>query len=152
MDIAELIDDCPGDNSVSGTMLDPHLEPLGPCCDKCGAALTAKDSLVCQKCGWYASIGSYVEIDKSWEVASNPDLASEEDQPTAPPTRLPTWAWILMGCVVGVIVESVAARLLTADGSAVRTFWSLSQLLVGAVAWDLPYLQFRVGDEKRSRH
>ena len=106
----------------------------GPCCEKCSAPIAAHEALVCRQCGWYASIGSYVEIDKSWEVATDPELATEEDIQPAPKAKLPTWSWILAGCMIGVIVESVAVRLATA-GTALQTTWSLSQLLIGLVAF-----------------
>jgi len=123
------------DNDFESGDFESGSESFGPCCEKCGAPIAVKETLVCQKCGWYASIGTYVEIDKSWEIASNPDLATEDDLKPAPKAKLPTWAYLLMGCVVGVIAESLAARLLTSDGSAVRTIWSLTQLLVGFVTF-----------------
>ncbi len=133
MDTDQIIDEHPEEDSVSALLLDDDLAPVGPCCEKCGTAFSANGSLVCQQCGWYESIGTYVEIDKSWEVASDPDLALE-DEPE-PPTKLPTWTWILAGCVGGVIVESVAARLLTSGGGGLRAAWSVSQLFVGFVSF-----------------
>ena len=100
-----------------------------------GQGFSVHASLACQQCGWYASIGSYVEIDRSWEVASSPELATEADAAPAPKTELPTWAWILTGCVSAVIIESVAVRLLTPADSTIRTYWSLTQLFVGLVAF-----------------
>ena len=138
MDTDQLIDELPGDDSASTLPLESNVGSLGPCCEKCDAALSSNGTLVCQQCGWYASIGSFVEIDRSWEVATDPELATEEEnQPSAKTslTSLPRWAWILAGCILGVIVESVAARLLTTDGGGLRTLWSLTQLFVGVVAF-----------------
>ena len=135
MNIEELINDLPEDDTDSTTAFCTGVKPTGPCCDKCGAPLSAQESLVCQKCGWYASIGSYVEIDRSWEVASAPDLATEEDTGPPPKAELPTWAWILMGCVAAVIIESIAARLLTSEVTMTRTYWSLTQLFIGFVVF-----------------
>lgn len=135
MDIDQLLDELPEDDSVSTLTLDADIVPSGPCCEKCAAPLSAHESLVCQQCGWYASIGSYVEIDRSWEVATDPELATEADAGPAPSAKLPAWAWILACCIVGVIVESVAVRLITADGGGLRTLWSLSQLFIGFVAF-----------------
>ena len=126
MDIEQLIDELPGDDAVSTSTVDATVVHSGPCCEKCGAPITAKESLVCQKCGWYASIGSYVEIDRSWEVATDPSLASEEETPQEPEPCLPAWSYILMGCLVAVLIESVAARLVTPHGSSARTFWAVS--------------------------
>ena len=99
-----------------------------PSCEKCGAPIAGHESLACRQCGWYASIGSFVEIDKSWELATDPEMATES---SADQTKLPQWAWILMGCIAGVIIESVAIRLLTVEGSILRTNWSLTQLYCG---------------------
>ncbi len=135
MDIDQLLDELPEDDSVSTLAVDADIVlPSGPCCEKCAAPLSALESLVCQQCGWYASINSYVEIDRSWEVATDPELATGEDTKPAPSAKLPTWAWILAGCVVGVVVESVAVRLLTSGGG-LRTLWSLTQLFFGFVAF-----------------
>lgn len=121
------------DDSIS-TLVDDQLveatEVTGPCCEKCGAPIVGHESLACRQCGWYASIGSYVEIDKSWEVATDPELA-DETETGADTTEVPQWAWLLMACVVGVIVESVAARFLTVEGSLARTNWSVTQLFSG---------------------
>ena len=135
MDINQLIDELPGDNSASTSTVEAETVHSGPCCDKCGAPIVAKESLVCQKCGWYASIGSYVEIDRSWEVATDPSLATEEDTKPEPEAGLPPWSYILMGCLVAVLVESVAARFITGEGSSARTFWALAQLFLGFVAY-----------------
>ena len=142
MDIDQLINELPEDDSVSTVLPcspDEEILHTGPCCEKCGASFSANGAFVCQQCGWYASIGSFVEIDRSWEVATNPELATEaaanaEAGPAAI-SELPQWAWILSGCIVGVIVESVAARLLTPEGGQIRTIWSLSQLFLGAFAF-----------------
>ncbi|TWU23776.1 hypothetical protein [Bythopirellula polymerisocia] len=108
--------------------------PSLPTCEKCDSLINSNDSLVCRKCGWYASIGSFVEIDQSWEASSDPDadqiLASEESESF----RMPEWAWVMIGCVTVVIAESIAARYLTEAGSIARTRWSLVQLLIGGIA------------------
>ena len=140
MDTDQLIDELPGDDSASALPLESNVGAIGPCCEKCEAPLLSNGTLVCQQCGWYASIGSFVEIDRSWEVATDPELATEEEnQPSAKTslTSLPRWAWILAGCIVGVILESVAARLLTSSGGGLRTLWSLTQLFVGVVAFGI---------------
>lgn len=105
-----------------------------PQCEKCGAPLTVKDTLACRSCGWYASIGAFIEIDRSWEAYADPELDSEpEAEPEEP--KLPQWAWVLIGCVVAVIVESVVARLVTPVDSFARGSWAVSQLLVGVIAF-----------------
>ncbi len=98
---------------------------VGPCCEKCGAAINAHDSLVCRKCGWYGSIGSFVEIDRQWE--GDDDCEVEESSIY----KLPAWAWTMIACVTVVVAESIAARLLTAPESAARTTWAVTQLITG---------------------
>lgn len=153
MELADFLEEKPADDSVATQDLDHEVDqqldhdlehqfeaeivPTGPCCDKCDEPLTATESPVCQKCGWYASIGAFVEIDKSWEVAANPELATEQEVEPTEPTKFPLWVWILSACVAGVFIESLAVRLLTdADGS-VRTIWSVSQLFVGFIAFGI---------------
>jgi hypothetical protein len=94
-----------------------------PTCDKCGATIDSQGSMVCRSCGWYASIGSYVEIDQNWECDSTAQTQQEQ------PLKMPEWGWVMIGCVVAVVAESIAARVLTAD--AARTRWSVTQLFVG---------------------
>lgn len=103
-------------------------ELSGPSCEKCGAPISVNDSLACRQCGWYESIGSYVEIDQSWEAATDAQSAGVS---SADETRIPKWAYVLMACISVVIIESIAVRLATADGSLIRTNWSLIQLFIG---------------------
>ncbi len=58
---------------------------VGPACEKCGTPIDAHEALVCRKCGWYASIGSFVEIDQSWECDAKVAAPVEE------PLRMPAW-------------------------------------------------------------
>ena len=105
-----------------------------PRCEKCGAVIKTSDSLACRECGWYASIGDYVEIDKTWEAWCDPD---DEADPTdsAEEFSVPTWAIILGVCVVSVIGVSIFARVTTPSGSMARTGWSLTQLAVGGLTF-----------------
>lgn len=126
------------DDSATDLILPSELDaPVTPTCDKCGAAIDTQEALVCRKCGWYASIGSFVEIDQAWECI-------EEPQPEdAQSFQIPAWGWTMIACVVTVIAESIAARMLTADGSAARTVWSVTQLFLGgALAATCHFLAF----------
>lgn len=134
MDIDQLKKEFAENDSVSTLPLEDDFASNGPCCEKCGAPIPEQAALACQKCGWYESIGSYVEIDRNWEVATDPNLATEEDHQPEPDSKLPTWAYILAACIVGVIVESVAVRLATA-GTPLQTTWSLAQLFFGFIAF-----------------
>ncbi len=135
MDIDQLLEEFPAEDAIATAEQDAIVSHDGPSCEKCNAPITGHDALVCRQCGWYASIGSFVEIDKSWEVATDPELATEEDAQPKPKAKLPTWAWILTGCLVTVLAESVAARFLTPAGLGTRTLWSLTQLFLGFVAF-----------------
>ncbi|QEG33122.1 hypothetical protein [Bythopirellula goksoeyrii] len=105
-----------------------------PSCEKCGALIDAHDSLVCRKCGWYASIGSFVEIDQNWEENSDGDVEPMVASEDASSFHMPEWVWLMIGCVAVVIAESIAARFLTSAGSIARTRWSLIQLLIGGIS------------------
>jgi hypothetical protein len=108
-----------------------------PSCDKCSAPLKSGTVTVCRRCGWYASLGQFVEVDQDWEAYGDD---AEQPAPKAAPSHvevwlnlLPRWAWIVIGTVAAVVVESVAARLITTEGSALRTIWSLTQLVLGVM-------------------
>jgi hypothetical protein len=115
-----------GEDSAIEVLREESPSYFGPACDKCGAAINSHDALVCRKCGWYASINSYVEIDRAWESDGDDEVEQVGEK-----FSVPAWAWTMIACVVAVIAESIAARFLTADGSAERTMWSVTQLFVG---------------------
>lgn len=114
-------------------------EWTGPRCEKCGAPIKSELVNVCRSCGWYASLGMHVEVDPNWETTD--DCVEHVQQQPAPShlevwlNLLPRWAWIIIATVLAVVVESVAVRLATPAGSSLRTFWSLTQLAVGALAF-----------------
>jgi hypothetical protein len=98
---------------------------VGHTCEKCQAEIDSHESLVCRRCGWYASIGSFVEIDQSWENNTADQVEETES------FKLPHWAWTMITCVVAVLGESIAARFVTQPESAARTMWSVGQLFLG---------------------
>ena len=111
----------------------------GPCCDKCSAPMKSDGVAVCRRCGWYARLGQFVEIDHDWESY---DDDAEEPAPKAAPSHaevwlklLPPWAWIVIATSAAVVVESIAARIVTTEHSSLRTTWSLTQLVVGFLAF-----------------
>lgn len=110
----------------------------GPRCEKCAEPLPAGVVTICRSCGWYASLGTFVEVDPAWEAATSSTESDEESRQSSHLRvwfeLLPRWSWIMIGCVAAIVVESVAARLLTADGSTLRTNWSLGQLGIGVLA------------------
>jgi hypothetical protein len=110
----------------------------GPRCEKCKAPLKSDIVNICPSCGWYASLGICVEVDPNWETAT--ETATSPDATTQPShlrvwlNLVPRWGWIMFACVLAVLIESVAVRLTTPDGGALRTVWSVSQLMVGFLA------------------
>ena len=109
----------------------------GPCCEKCQAPLTSGVVTICRKCGWYASLGTFVELDPEWETELD-ETAPAASTRQASHLRvlidlIPRWGWVIIGSVFVVIVESVVARLATPAGSSLRTMWSLTQLAIGVL-------------------
>ena len=122
-------------NGRAGTAND---EWTGARCEKCEARLVSDVVSICPHCGWYASLGSYVEIDPEWERNSETEPAAAA---TARPSHLqvwlgllPWWWWVVIASVLFVTIESIVARLVTPAGSSIRTTWSLVQLAIGLFA------------------
>jgi hypothetical protein len=116
----------------------PTTEWTGPRCEKCDAPRTNDVVSICRRCGWYASLGTFVELDPIWETEQDDESAAAQ-QPESTNLldlvkRIPRWAWVIIASAMGVIVESVVARLVTPDGSGSRTAWSLVQLTIGFAA------------------
>lgn len=109
----------------------------GPCCKKCDAPLASDVVTVCRKCGWYPSLGIFVEVDPDWEAATEVKPSTEP----APQTShlmfwiklIPRWGWVIIASAMVVVVESVVARFATPAGSTLRTAWSLGQLTIGLI-------------------
>jgi hypothetical protein len=110
----------------------------GSRCEKCDAPMKSDVVTVCRHCGWYASLGTYVEVDREYEVFGDHAEAEAKPQPSHLEVwrnLLPRWSWILIGTSAFLIVESVAVRLATPADSWVRTIWSLTQLGCGVLAF-----------------
>jgi len=109
-----------------------------PCCEQCGVPLKSGTVLVCRSCGWYAGLGTYLEVDPDWEIEHAPtDTAKSHAQPSHVKVWLgliPWWGWVLVASVLAVVAESVIARLTTPSGlGGLRTTWSLTQLVIGTI-------------------
>ena len=113
-------------------------EATGPHCDKCASPLRSDGVAICRSCGWYASLGTFVEMDPNWDDATGGD-----NKAAAAPQKshlrvwfdlIPWWGWVIAGSVLLVIIESVVARFVTGYGTQLRTTWSLTQLAIGAFA------------------
>ncbi|HEY3395972.1 MAG TPA: hypothetical protein VGK58_24935 [Lacipirellulaceae bacterium] len=131
------------DSGVATMEKDPQpaeaSEWTGPRCEKCEAPLKSDVVTICRKCGWYPSLGTFVEVDPNCETEDETDSAV----PRAPKKShlrvwldlMPKWSWVIIGTALGVIVESVVARLVTPAGSSIRTIWSLTQLFGGVLVF-----------------
>ncbi len=107
---------------------DEATELTGPRCEKCDARLTSEMVSICRKCGWYPSLGRFVEVDPNWETDEAPKAAADE-KPQLTHVQVwlnlvPRWAWIIIASVALVVIESVVARFVTPAGSSIRTAWS----------------------------
>ena len=109
----------------------------GPCCEKCQAQLESAAVTICRKCGWYASLGTFVELDPNWETTPDDEAPAAKAQPASGLQMwlnlVPRWGWVIIASVFVIVIESVLVRLLTSADGSVRTAWSLTQLAIGAV-------------------
>jgi hypothetical protein len=114
----------------------PPAEWTGPRCEKCSAPIKSDVVTVCRSCGWYPSLGRFLEVDPNWEteVDSTKPAAPGPQKPSLRVwfDMLPRWSWLIIGSVLVVVVESVVARFATAGS--LRTKWSLIQIAVGFLA------------------
>lgn len=118
-------------------MVAANVEWTGARCEKCEAPLVSDVVSICRRCGWYASLGQFVEVDPDWET--EPESATAEAAPRPSHLQvwlglLPRWSWVIIGSVFVLLVESVVVRFATPADSAIRTTWSLSQLTFGLLA------------------
>ncbi len=112
----------------------------GPRCEKCEAPLKSDVVTICRNCGWYASLGTFVEVDKSYEIfAEDAPVAAREPQKSHLRVwldLLPRWSWVVIASCMAVIVESIVVRLATpSEIGGLRTAWSLTQLMVGVLGF-----------------
>jgi hypothetical protein len=121
--------------TANGSDAGEEAEWTGPRCEKCAAPIKSDMVAVCRSCGWYGSLGTFVEVDPKWEGQGAPS------QEVAPKSHVkvwvelvPWWGWVIIGSALAVIVESIIARLVTSEGDALRTYWSVTQLAIGAGA------------------
>ncbi|MGL4511620.1 MAG: hypothetical protein ACRCT8_00905 [Lacipirellulaceae bacterium] len=123
--------------NVASRAKDDDLD-LGPCCERCGF-LTK--SAACPACGWYPSLGIYVEIDPQFEAMNGVNVPLPEGAP-APAEGLakhlavwkgliPVWGWVLLGTTLACVAGCIAARVATDATPYVRSVWGVSMLLGG---------------------
>ena len=134
------------DADVAITTLEPDApseaesEWSGPRCEKCEAPLKSDVVTICRNCGWYASLGTFVEVDKSYEAfaegASEADAEPQKSHLRVWLDLLPRWSWVIIASCLAVIVESIIVRFATpSEIGGLRTAWSLAQIMVGVLAF-----------------
>jgi hypothetical protein len=112
-----------------------HSEWTGARCEKCAAPMKSEVT-VCRSCGWYPSLGRFLEVDPNWETQTD----SSQPVSAAPQKShlrvwfdlLPRWSWVIIASVFVIIIESVIARFTTSGSQ--RTTWSLLQMAAGFLA------------------
>ncbi len=110
----------------------------GPRCEKCNAPIKSDIVSICRSCGWYASLHTFVELDQNWETEQDESTEKVVAAPQKSHVRvwldlMPRWSWIILWSALAVVVESVVVRLVTPDGSSLRTTWALSQIMLGVL-------------------
>ena len=121
-----------------------HAKPAewtGPRCEKCEAPMKSDVVTICRSCGWYASLGTFVEVDPELGDSTDDDADAPSPQRRRPricgsgSNLFPRWGWVIIASVLAVVVESIVARFATPAESALRTTWSLTQLAIGVLAF-----------------
>lgn len=105
-----------------------------PVCEKCQSPIRTKGMAVCPRCGYYPSLGIFVEVAPCDAELDDPSAALKP-RPSHVEVwsrLIPGWGWRLLASSVAVVLLSVAVRVLTVSGS-VRTTWSVTQLIGGIV-------------------
>ncbi len=130
----------PADTAAMSETLDAA---TGPACSQCGHPFATSMVTVCPKCGYYSLLGTFVEVDAALEeqtsldaqqaVASQTHIDVWRELLTTLFQRVPRWGWLLGASLLFIVIESVTARFVTAEGSQLRTMWSLGQLAAGAL-------------------
>lgn len=102
-----------------------------PVCEKCQTPIRTKGMAACPRCGYYPSLGIFIEV-APWEAELNDPNAEPKPRPSHLEVwsrLIPGWGWRLLATSLAVVLVSVAVRAL-ASGS-VRTTWSVTQLIGG---------------------
>jgi hypothetical protein len=99
-------------------------------CEKCLAPLASVKTMICPRCGWYAIAGTFIDIDRSWEAEDEAETKARRAE-----SQIPRWAWIAIASAVAIIIESAIVRIVTPDGSRLRTAWSGAQFVLGVAGF-----------------
>jgi hypothetical protein len=104
----------------------------GAACPNCQAPL-ANGQTLCRKCGFYATLNTFVEVE--------PDSAANAAEASAEPKShlqvwksvIPPWGWGLIGGVLVLLVISFVGRFFAPSQSS-RAIWTYAQFAIGVIA------------------
>lgn len=99
-------------------------------CSHCGTTEDWNKSAFCPQCGFYPTLGRVVDC---------PEVAEEELVENWW-ELIPTWAWVLGGGVVGLLVVNVLVRLLVPHQIG-RTIFSFGELWIGLMVFGVSHFQ-----------
>ena len=140
---ATLAEENPEIDSATGAEGVSDPVDAGPRCEKCGAPT---DAAACPRCGWYPSLGIYVEVDEAYEAAmlSAPAEGQEEAasaQAASEPELLkhlkvwqgliPGWGWLLIATALGIVGLAIGVRIATIASPTLQTYCGVGGLLLG---------------------
>ena len=131
----------PSESSATA-VAEPDEQASGPTCEKCGAV---SDAAACPHCGWYPSLGIFVEIDQAFEAVMIATPAAEgEEAPVAEKqpewakhvevwrTLIPAWGWLMIATTLGVVGAGVAIRVASLANPSLQTYAGVTGLVAGA--------------------
>ena len=100
-------------------------------CEKCASPLASGLATACTQCGWYSSIGAFVEIEKEWEeaFAAGGPVAQKESLLDVWLHLIPVWAWKLLGFGMSAFAGCIAIRVLVED-AAMRSYLATAIALI----------------------
>ncbi|MGI9456838.1 MAG: hypothetical protein ACR2NU_09760 [Aeoliella sp.] len=103
----------------------------GPLCEKCEAPLSA-DQMVCRSCGYYASMGMFVELDSEWEAVADPNAEAKPSKSVMEELTgaIPGWLWVLIGTNFAIIVACVVGRGILGAEATAESWWGVTQYFV----------------------
>jgi hypothetical protein len=104
----------------------------GAACNHCQAPL-ANGQTLCRKCGFYATLNTFVEVEAESPVAAGDAVAQPKSHVDIWRSLIPAWGWALIAGVLALLAISVAARMLTPIGRP-RAIWTYAQFGIGAAA------------------
>ena len=97
-------------------------------CPNCGTQESWGGASWCPQCGYYPALGTVAVTD-----VAKPQVAEEDEGPKTLLESIPRWGWVLGAGILATFAISLTARLLTTDGSSLRTYCTIGQCIVGVL-------------------